>query len=53
MMKVYNRRRAWLSFVLVFFIILMSVFGIADEPASNDEVSMIVPTGEAAAYWPR
>ena len=53
MMKVYNMRRAWLSLVLVFSVMFLSVSGIADESTSNDEVSMIVLTGEAASYWPR
>ena len=52
-MKVCNMRRAWLSLVSVFAVMLLSVSGIAEESTSTDDVSMIVPAGEAAAYWPR
>lgn len=53
MMKGHSMRKTWLSWVSVFAVILLSVSGIAEEPTAAGDVSMIVSTGEDAAYWPR
>lgn len=52
-MKVYNMQKARNCLISIFAIILLTVSGIAQESTSSDNVSMIVPTGEASKYWPR
>ena len=52
-MKANSVRSVWLIILSVIFVILIPVSITAEETASADNISMIVPTGEAASYWTR